>query len=404
MSVRSRVASLARFDVLVLASLIWFLGKFLRYLFPPLFGTLQETYGVSNTVLGTAFTGLMLVYAATQFPSGALADRVGPVRVISAGVLLTGLAALSFVVPAPFAVLVGGMLVVGLGTGAHKTVAIDLLSRTYPAHTGRALGVLDTFGSFSGVVAPITLVAFAATVGWRAAFLLAGVVGVALALAFSYRVPRRLPEPSTTQDDTHANARQYVALFTDRQFAIAVALAVLFAFGFNGVVAFLPLYLVEQAGLSQEFAGVIYSGLFVVSLVQPLSGDLSDRIGPLTVMGAAMALASVGLAALVVVSAPLALAAAVLVLGLGSHAFRPVRDAYLVSLLPERSTGGTLGIARTVLMGAAAIAPAIVGVLSDTVDFRFAFGVLVVAQLVSLGLVGVLALGNNEQSVPAGAD
>ena len=48
---------LARFDALVATSLVWFLGKFLRYAFPPLFGTLGDTYGVSRAALGTAFTG-----------------------------------------------------------------------------------------------------------------------------------------------------------------------------------------------------------------------------------------------------------------------------------------------------------------------------------------------------------
>jgi len=79
----------ARFDALVVTALVWFLGKFLRYAFPPLFETIGVTYGVSRTVLGTAYTGLMLVYAAMQFPSGLLADRLGAVRVITAGVLIS---------------------------------------------------------------------------------------------------------------------------------------------------------------------------------------------------------------------------------------------------------------------------------------------------------------------------
>jgi len=40
------------YDVLVLTSLIWFLGKFVRYAFPPLFEPLQASYGVSNAAVG----------------------------------------------------------------------------------------------------------------------------------------------------------------------------------------------------------------------------------------------------------------------------------------------------------------------------------------------------------------
>jgi len=73
------------YDVLVLTSLIWFLGKFVRYAFPPLFEPLQASYGVSNAAVGAAFSGFMAVYALLQFPSGAIADRVGAVRVIARG-------------------------------------------------------------------------------------------------------------------------------------------------------------------------------------------------------------------------------------------------------------------------------------------------------------------------------
>ncbi|MFC6730779.1 MFS transporter, partial [Natronoarchaeum mannanilyticum] len=156
---------LGRFDVLVLTSLLWFLAKFLRYAFPPLFGSLQTVYGVSNATLGTAFTGFMLAYAAMQFPAGLLADRFGSVRVITAGALVAIGAALVVVVDSPFAVLVLAMVVMGAGTGVHKTVAVELLSRTYPARTGRALGIFDTFGTFGGVVAPAGVVLFAGLPG-----------------------------------------------------------------------------------------------------------------------------------------------------------------------------------------------------------------------------------------------
>jgi hypothetical protein len=100
-----RFRRFARFDALVATALVWFPGKFLRYAFPPLFGTIGTTYGVSRTVLGTAFTGLMLVYAAMQFPSGLFADRVGAVRVVTAGALVTAAAAFALgVVGVPGAV------------------------------------------------------------------------------------------------------------------------------------------------------------------------------------------------------------------------------------------------------------------------------------------------------------
>ncbi|WP_368408742.1 MFS transporter [Haloarchaeobius amylolyticus] len=392
----ARLRDLASYDALVLTACIWFLAKFLRYAFPPLFGTLQSTYGVSNAVVGSAFTALMLAYAAMQFPSGLLADRVGGVRVVTAGAIVAAVAALALSISLPFAALVGVMVFVGLGTGAHKTVAVRLLSRVYPSRTGRALGVMDTFGAFGGVVAPAAVVWALAGGGpdWHVVFLGGGVVGLALAGLFQWRVPRRLPD-EPDRDSGGGGASAYRALFSDRWFLVFVAVTVLFSFTYNGAVAFLPLYLEEAAGLSPATAGTLYSGLFLVSLVQVVTGDLSDRLGRLTVIGGTLALATAGLALVVAVpESPLpVVAASVVAFGLGSHGFRPVRGAYLVELIPESVAGGGLGVVRTALMGVGAVAPAVVGIVSDLAGFQLAFAVLLASLAAGLALVGVLAVG-----------
>ena len=377
--VATRARRLARFDALIVTAAIWFLAKLLRYAFPPLFGPLRSTYGVSNTVIGTAFTGFMLVYAAMQFPSGVFADRVGSVRVIVSGTLVAAFGALALVVESPFAVLVVAMLVIGAGTGAHKTVAVRLLSGIYPSRTGRALGALDTFGTFGGVVAPLAVVAFSGrATGWRGFFLVAGLGGIVLAGLFVRWVPRRIPETRSTGNERSSNAAtsEYLAPFADRRFVLFVLVTVAFSFAYNGVVAFLPLYLVEETGLSSALAGLLYSALFAASVVQLATGELSDRIGRPPVLAGSVGCGMVGIALLVSFPTALTLGVGVVVFGLGYHGFRPVRGAYLVAIIPESIVGGTLGGVRTVHMAAGAIAPAVVGVIADLVGFRAAFGTL----------------------------
>lgn len=441
---------LREFDALLLTALIWFLAKFLRYAFPPLFGTFRAQFGVSRTAVGTAFGAMMLVYALMQFPSGALADRLGAVRVVAAGAVVAAAGAFSLVVPAApgdlgglptsvdgaFAALVSGMLLVGLGTGAHKTVAVRLLSRIYPARTGRALGVLDTFGAFGGVAAPAAVVAAtgagAVAVGWRGVFLAGAAAGVTLTVLFVVRVPRRVPDAAGgrtgeaagagpaaetgTETATRVEAgpdpekpagadrgettgvtdgpgrgiRRYGAPFVRRRFSLFVAVTVLFSFGYNGVVAFLPLYLTESAGLGPAFAGLLYSALFAVSIVQMATGELSDRVGPLPVVGGTLALATAGLGLLLVGEGPVTLAVGVVAFGLGGHGYRPVRGSYLVSVIPEAVAGGTLGVVRTLIMAAGALSPAVVGTLSDAAGFDAGFAALAASMVGGLACTGVL--------------
>ncbi|PHQ40263.1 MFS transporter [Halorubrum persicum] len=405
--------SLARareYDVLVLAALIWFLGKFVRYAFPPLFGPLQASYGVSNAAVGAAFSGFMAVYAALQFPSGAIADRVGAVRVIAAGAAVAGVGALSLIVDTSFAVLAGVMLVIGAGTGAHKTVAVRLLSRVYPVRTGRALGAHDTFGALGGVAAPAAVTLFVAAppalavllswlpgADWRGLFALTGVVALALAAAFSLRVPGRLPADADRGPDREGpdpGARDYLSLFEDRRVAGFVLVTIAFSFAYNGAVAFLPLYLSQAGGLSTATANLLYSGLFAVTFVQLVSGDLSDRLGRFPVMVAALGLAAAALVGVVAVAetGPVVLGALVVAFGLGSHGFRPVRGAYLIEALPERLAGGGLGVVRTLLMAAGALAPATVGAVADASGFRAAFGLLAGALALAAGVAAGLWL------------
>ncbi|SEV94238.1 MFS transporter [Natrinema salifodinae] len=388
MTVRRAAGRFAGYDALVLTAAIWFLAKFLRYAFPPLFDAFEASYGVSDAVLGTAFSGLMLVYAAMQFPSGVLADRLGSVTVITAGVLVATAASLALVVDSSFLVLVGAMLVLGAGTGVHKTVAVRLLARAYPSRTGRALGVLDTFGAFSGVVAPPAVVAVASlslgpVASWRLLFLVAGLVGLALAVTFRVRVPERVSDDSVGEEAT-ANERdtdvaQYAALFRDWRFSAFALVTVLFSFTYNGLVAFAPRYLTTEAGLTTATASLLYSALFLASLVQLVTGNLSDRVGRLPLIVTTLGLASVGLVAFVSLTGtgnPILLGGLLVTVGIGAHGFRPVRGAYLMAAIPDDVAGGGLGVVRTLLMAAGAIAPAIVGALSETVGFRAAFWLL----------------------------
>ncbi|MEZ3168039.1 MFS transporter [Halorubrum ejinorense] len=394
------------YDALVLVSLVWFLGKFVRYLFPPLFESIQFAYDVSNATVGTAFTGFMIVYALLQFPSGAVADRVGPVRVIVAGALVAGTGSLALVFDAPFAALVAAMVVIGAGTGVHKTVSVRLIARVYPARTGRMLGAHDTLGALGGVAAPAVVAAVLSAppalaavlprlpgADWRAPFLLTGVLAVSLAVVTGLRLrgDTRLGGASDADGGDSPGAREYLRLFADRRFSAFVLVTVAFSFAYNGTVAFLPLYLSEAAALPATTASLLYSALFAVTFVQLVSGDLSDRLGRFPVMVAALGLATAALAGLVALAGAGAvpLGALVVALGLGSHGFRPVRGAYLVEALPDRLAGGGLGVVRTLLMGGGALAPAAVGIVADAAGFRPAFALLAG----SMGLAAVVAAG-----------
>ena len=415
------------YTTLILASLLWFLGKFVRYAYPPLFETLQTNYGISNAIIGMVYTGLLTVYALLQFPSGVIADRIGSVQVIVAGGVLASVGSLLMVFNAPLFVLVIAMLLIGAGTGVHKTVSVQVLSVVYANKTGRTLGVFDTFGSYGGVGASFVVTAFLVVPpilesivallpgeAWRGVFLFSGVAGLLLAGGFGIYVPKQLNNKSGTvesdeeseQDDTPTpKIRDYLKQLTKPRFFMFLLAATMFSFTYNGAVAFLPLYLSEGLGLQNTVANLLYSSVFAVSVVQIVTGDISDRLGRLPIMTSMLGLS--GMALLVstfLQGKSIVLIGAIIVsFAVGTHGFRPVRGVYLVEILPDRIVSGGFGIVRTILMVAGAISPPIVGYIADLSNFRVAFGFLSISMLSGAALCsGLLALEQTNYSLEDG--
>lgn len=415
------------YTTLILASLLWFLGKFVRYAYPPLFETLQTNYGISNAIIGMVYTGLLTVYALLQFPSGVIADRIGSVQVIVAGGVLASVGSLLMVFNAPLFVLVIAMLLIGAGTGVHKTVSVQVLSVVYANKTGRTLGVFDTFGSYGGVGASFVVTAFLVVPpilesivallpgeAWRGVFLFSGVAGLLLAGGFGIYVPKQLNNKSGTvesdeeseQDDTPTpKIRDYLKQLTKPRFFMFLLAATMFSFTYNGAVAFLPLYLSEGLGLQNTVANLLYSSVFAVSVVQIVTGDISDRLGRLPIMTSMLGLS--GMALLVstfLQGKSIVLIGAIIVsFAVGTHGFRPVRGVYLVEILPDRIVSGGFGIVRTILMIVGAISPPIVGYIADLSNFRVAFGFLSISMLSGAALCsGLLALEQTNYSLEDG--
>lgn len=369
------------YDLVVLVSLLWFMVQFLRFVFPPLFETFQGLYGVTNTQTGILFTAMMLAYASVQFPAGVLGDRIGrPVVILAGAVVFSGAALLAAFSPSFLIVLLAAVLL-GLATGPHKAVAIPLLSNQYPDRTGRALGAMDTIGQFGGMTAPLVVVVFLGIAFWQGVFVLGAAFSLAFALLFYLRIRgdeslqvRGVPTEADAEDD-EAEA-SYVSVFADRDLLVFMVVTMLFTFAWNGLSSFFPLFLATEKGVSSGNAGGLYSLLFAASISQAVTGDLSDRVGRLSVGVLLFGAMFVGVVSLLFVGSLPALAAITVLIGVGFHGFRPVRDSYLMDVIPDDIGGGTLGVVRTGMTTIGALAPAIIGYLSDTAGFETAFAVI----------------------------
>lgn len=375
-------AILREYDLVLIVSLLWFMVQFLRFVFPPLFETFQGLYSVSNTHTGLLFTAMMLAYSSVQFPAGVLGDRHGHPFVILIGTAVFGGAALVAAASPNFLIIFGAAALIGLATGPHKAVAIPMLSSQYPDRTGRALGAMDTIGQFGGMVAPLVVIFFLAVFVWQGVFVLGAVLSFLCGILFYIRVRSdntlhvRSVESSTDTNFSSDETVSYATAFADRRLLVFMLVTMLFTFAWNGLSSFFPLYLATEKGLTGGAAGTLYSLLFAVSVSQAVTGDLGDRVGQLRVSVLLFLAMFLGVILLLVADSVVVLVGVTLLVGVSFHGFRPVRDSYLMDNIPENIGGGTLGVIRTGMTAVGAVAPAIIGFLSDTAGFDIAFGLI----------------------------
>ncbi|MFP8954917.1 MFS transporter [Natrialbaceae archaeon A-arb3/5] len=385
------------YDIVVLVSLLWFMILFLRFSYPPLFETFQSIYGVSNAQTGLLFTLLMLAYSAIQFPAGIVGDRFGRPLIIVLGAVLFAVASVLTAASPSFVVLLAATVLFGLASGPHKGLTIPLLSERYENNTGRALGTVDTVGQFGGMVAPVAVVIVLSVFIWQTVFVLGAAVTLVLSALFYYSIVsdddltlRNRPTGSKSTGE-HGGLLSYFSVFTNWRLVLFMIVTMLFAFAWNALSSFFPLYLSSEKGFSEGVAGLLYSALFVVSLSQLATGELSDRIGQLTVCTLLSVGMFVGVILLIVADSLIAVGAITIVLGIGFHGIRPVRDSYLMEQIPQHIGGGTLGVIRTMMTGVGALGPAVIGYVSDVAGFDAAFSIIALTVAAG-GAVAVVLL------------
>jgi NNP family nitrate/nitrite transporter-like MFS transporter len=212
--------------------------------------------------------------------------------------------------------------------GASFAVALPLASRWYPPeHQGAALGIAGAGNSgtaFAAIFAPTLGLMF----GWQNVF---GLCLIPLAIVFVIYMTFAKDSPSAP---AAKSLMEYLHILKDKDaWCFMFFYSVTFG-GFSGLASSLTIYFNSQYGLSPVTAGYFTAAcVFAGSLVRPMGGILSDRIGGIktlsfTYIVAAIALFVASLGMQSAVGAVIAFAFAMLALGTGNGA--------VFQLVPQR--------------------------------------------------------------------
>src|SRR5712692_2165522 len=164
---------------------------------------IMPEYGLSDVQMGWVFSSFVLGYAILQVPGGWLGDRFGPRRMLAGAICwwsvftaATAMAGELFL--ASLIGVVGSFIVVRVLIGTGEAIGPPTGNRVVanwvaPQERGLALGIAISGSSLGAALTPPLIAWIMVTLGWRAAFYLAGGVGIVLALVW-YWLARDRPE------------------------------------------------------------------------------------------------------------------------------------------------------------------------------------------------------------------
>jgi ACS family hexuronate transporter-like MFS transporter len=183
---------------------------------------------------------------------GAVLDRIGLRRGMTIAVTIWTVACGAHAVLSGFLGFAVARAILGFGEGATFPGGLRTASDWLPAHQqSRGLAVAYSGGSLGAIITPLIVTPIALAYGWRAAFIVTGVAG--LAWVFAWR---------TTVDFSAGSGATQTRRFTlpnpfERRFWSLVAAYGICALPIGVILYLAPLYLAQVIGLTQGQLGRI---------------------------------------------------------------------------------------------------------------------------------------------------
>jgi len=260
--------------------------------------SIAAEYHLSNIQLGWIFSAFLVGYGHFQTPGGWLADRFGPRRVLTAGVLWWGIfTALTAAVSAKIAFAVLFFAAVRFFLGAGEAIIYpasnQFVSRWIPSpERGIANGLIFAGVGVGAGVTPMLITYVMVHQGWRSSFWMSAIIGLVAGTVW-YFVARDTPEEHalvSASELAHIQAGRTVkstadgripwsTIFSSKE-VLALTLSY-FSFGYVAWIFFswFFIYLAKVRCLDLKVSA-FYSTLpfLAMAACSPLGGAISDKL------------------------------------------------------------------------------------------------------------------------------
>lgn len=267
--------------LLFLLFLVNFLNFFDRALPAVVLEPLRVEFALTDTMLGVLGTAFVLVYAVAGIPLGRLADRHRRLTVLAVGVTVWSAMTAAAGLAKSFTTLLLLRLGVGVGEASCAPAANSLIADMYPSEKrARPMG-LFMLGLPLGSIGAFALGGWLAqTYGWRAAFLVAAVPGIIVALLLYFaREPVRGSQESYSPEAAKPVDKPFRRLMSIPTLWWLILSGAAMNFAAYSINTFLPAMLIRYHGADVATAGGVSAIVLGVTgiLALGIGGWLADK-------------------------------------------------------------------------------------------------------------------------------
>ncbi|HEY5410521.1 MAG TPA: MFS transporter [Caulobacteraceae bacterium] len=352
-------------------------------------------FNLNNTQLGLLASGLSVTIAGSGFLMASLADRTGrrkPILIVM--LVLFSLFSATSGLAAGFVMLLAARCVLGLAEGPLAPIGQSVIALESSEHRrGLNMGIMLNLGAaLVGMgVGPIVSTQLAAAFGWRSAFFVSALPGLALALATVCWMRRPPEPPKSARDAKMSDGAGVLSLLRSRNILLCLVISGLYSAWLIVQGVFLPIYLTRTDGLTPTTMGL------VVALTSPavaaggmLVPALSDRIGRKPALAVICFIGMLAPLAVLFIHGPVWLLTAALIVGMFGGGAGPLYVAVVpTESAPARhaATAVAISLAAGEIIGGV-IAPTLAGRIADIIGPGAPFWICAGCA----GISGLLAL------------
>jgi MFS family permease len=360
--------------------------------------TIATEFGYANwTELMPYSVGAFILFGLGSLPAGRLGDLWGRRSMMIIFFIGMGCAAVLTALTQNAWQMAAALTLLGAFAAIYHPVGIPMLVQNVP-NPGAVIGLNGLAGNLGIAVAALVTGFLVKWIGWRAAFIIPGVISIACGIVFAMTCPQETHAPSKGRGGK-AKVTLTPAQLT-RAFAVMTSAAavstILFNFTTNGNAQLLSegfRGVIEDPALIGILLAIIYA---IASLAQVVVGRLIDRM-PFKSLQIWISLIQIPLLIIAAYTHDWWLFAALLAVMVFVFGSIPFTDAMIVRYVDDRLRSRVAGMRLTVAFGFSSAAVWILGPMVKQIGFSNALWIM--AGIAALKAAIVILLPDEPASV-----